>query len=208
MLAELVHKMLIHYVLNLLFHHNFIITVFVKIKYDADDDNVFTCTRDCIAESAAVRRRLDELKFSAADYVVFAVSLAVPVVIGVFFFCHKRRQQSTESFLVGDRSLNVVAVAMSLIASILNGIFIIGLPAEMHYHGTEMTYMAVAAAVVTVLAAHVFIPKYHRMRFTSAYEVGIYIIIIIIIVVVVIVIVVVVIVVVIVIVVVVVVLSR
>jgi len=115
--------------------------------------------------------QLIELQFSWLDYLVFAISLGIPLAIGVFFCFHRRNEQSTESFLVGDRSLNVVAVAMSLIASLLNGIFIIGLPAEMHYHGVEMTYMVVASVVVTVLGAHVFVPRFQRMKFTSAYEV-------------------------------------
>ena len=114
---------------------------------------------------------LSELKFSWQDYVVFAASLAVPLAIGVFFCLHKRRQNSVESFLVGDRSLNVVAVAMSLIASVVNAIFVIGLPAEIHYHGTEVTHLVIAAVAVTAVGAHVFIPQYQRMKFTSAYEV-------------------------------------
>jgi len=56
-------------------------------------------------------------------------------------------------------------------ASVLNAIFVIGLPAEIHYHGVEMTLMLVASVVVTVLGAHVFIPHYRRMQFTSAFEV-------------------------------------
>jgi len=113
--------------------------------------------------------------FSWQDYVLFVSSLAVPLAIGLFFFLRRRRhgqRQSVESFLVGDRSLNVVAVGMSLIASILNAVFVIGLPAEVHYHGTEVTYMVVAALVITVLGAHVFIPHYQRLQCTSAYEVN------------------------------------
>jgi len=117
------------------------------------------------------RSQLHELNFSWQDYLVFAISLAIPLGIGIFFFFYKRKLQSTESFLVGDRSLNVFAVAMSLLASILNGIFVIGLPAEVHYHGVEMTYMVIAAVVITALSAHVFIPQFRRMKFTSAYEV-------------------------------------
>jgi len=119
----------------------------------------------------AERSQLTELKFSWQDYLVFAISLAIPLAVGVFFCLYKRKLQSTESFLVGDRSLNVVAVAMSLIASVLNGIFVVGLPAEVHYHGVEMTYMVVAAVVMTVVGAHAFVPHYQRMKFTSAYEV-------------------------------------
>jgi len=114
---------------------------------------------------------LNELKFSWQDYLVFAVSLTIPLGIGIFFCFHRRKLQSTETFLVGDRSLNLVAVAMSLIASVLNGIFIVGLSAEMHYHGVEMTYMVIAAVVNAVLSAHVFVPQFQRMRATSAYEV-------------------------------------
>jgi len=90
-------------------------------------------------------------------------------------FCDFARLSSKTNFLcpplVGDRSLNVVAVAMSLIASVLNGIFVVGLSAEVHYHGVEMTYMVVAAVVITSLGAHIFIPRFRRMRLTSAYEV-------------------------------------
>jgi len=124
-----------------------------------------------VCTDAVGRSQLKELQFSWQDYLVFAVSLTIPLGVGIFFFFYKRKQQSTESFLVGDRSLNVVAVGMSLTASILNGIFIIGLSAEMHYHGVEMTYMVIASTVVAVVSAHVFIPRYHRMKFTSAYEV-------------------------------------
>jgi len=42
-----------------------------------------------------------ELLFSWQDYLVFAGSLAIPLCIGVFFCLHKRKQQSTETFLVG-----------------------------------------------------------------------------------------------------------
>jgi len=136
--------------------------------------NGLCCIGVDLAADEVGKSQLNELKFSWQDYLVFAVSLGIPLGIGVFFFFHKRRQQSTESFLLGDRSLNVVAVGMSLIASILNGIFIIGLPAEVHYHGVEVTYIVIAAVIITVFGAHVFIPQYQRMKFTSAYEVFVF----------------------------------
>jgi len=115
--------------------------------------------------------QLNKLQFSWQDYLIFATSLTIPLAIGVFFFFYKRQQQSTDSLLVGDRSLNVIVVAMSLIVSMLNGIFIIGLTAEIHYHGVKMTYMAFAAVTVVVFFAHTFVPRYHHMQVTSAYEV-------------------------------------
>jgi len=117
------------------------------------------------------RSQLHELNFSWQDYLVFAISLAIPLGIGIFFFFYKRKLQSTESFLVGDRSLNAVPVGISLVVSGLNGVFIIGHSAEMHYHGVKMTYNFIALVIFTVVSAHVFIPQYRRMKLTSVYEV-------------------------------------
>lgn len=119
--------------------------------------------------SAAAQR---ELLFGVADYAVFAVSLIIPLGIGVFFFLYKRDQRSTDEFLVGDRSINFVAVALSILASLLNGIFVIGTPAEMHYNGTEMSLIVIGLGLAIVITAHLFIPKYQTMKFTSAYEVS------------------------------------
>ena len=129
-------------------------------------------THDCAGVTDAIDKpQLDELTFSWHDYVVFAISLTIPLGIGIFYFFYKRKQQSTESILLGDRSLNVFAVGMSIVASLLNGIFIIGFPAEMHYHGVKMTYMLITLILMTVVGAHFFIPHYHQWKFTSAYEV-------------------------------------
>ena len=129
-------------------------------------------THDCAGVTDAVDKpQLDELTFSWHDYVVFAIFLTIPLGIGIFYCFYKRKQQSTESILLGDRSLNVFAVGMSLSASLLNGIFIIGFPAEMHYHGVKMTYWVISSVLATVVVAHVFIPLYHQWKFTSVYEV-------------------------------------
>jgi SSS family transporter len=112
-----------------------------------------------------------ERLFRWADYLVFALSLAIPLAIGVFFFFYKRKeQQGTENFLVGDRSINFVAVALSILASLLNGIFVIGTPAEMHYYGVEISYMVIGLLIAIAITAHLFVPTYQSMRFTSAYE--------------------------------------
>jgi sodium-coupled monocarboxylate transporter 8/12 len=110
--------------------------------------------------------------FTWPDYLVFAISLSLPIGIGVFFFFYKRKQNTIEMFLMGERSINFVAVALSILASIINGIFIIGTPAEMHYYGMTQSYIVVGLLVAVVITSHLFVPKYQKMTFTSAYEVS------------------------------------
>ena len=53
------------------------------------------------ATVAAVVRKL----FSWQDYLVFCISLAIPLAIGVFFFIKGFKTQSAAQFLSGERSM-------------------------------------------------------------------------------------------------------
>ena len=68
----------------------------------------------------------EDLEFHWADYVVFAVSLAVSLGIGFFFACHGKKQADTKEYLLGGNDMNPVAVGLSIAASLLNAVFLIG----------------------------------------------------------------------------------
>lgn len=54
-------------------------------------------------------------RFGRMDYVMFLLMLLICVAIGLFFgFC--RKSKSTQDYLVGNRSMRVVPVALSLVA--------------------------------------------------------------------------------------------
>lgn len=108
--------------------------------------------------------------FHWADYLVFGISLGIPLVIGVFFMFYKRKESTTQDFLTGERSMNFIVVSLSLLASLLNGAFVIGVPAEIHYYGTAYSYMTFGLLFAALFASHIFIPKYHAMTMTSAYQ--------------------------------------
>jgi Na+/proline symporter len=116
-------------------------------------DTFFTGT----AGTAAPAER--SLLFTAPDYVVFALSL------------YSLKSNTVENFLLGERSINFVAVALSILAALINGVFVIGIPAEMHYYGTTMTLLIIGLLLSMVITSHIFIVKYQTMTFTSAYEV-------------------------------------
>ena len=71
-------------------------------------------------------------EFHDADYAVFALSLAVSLGIGIFFALYGSRQRDTNEYLLGGNTMNPVAVGLSVAASILNAVFLIG------KHHTEM----------------------------------------------------------------------
>ena len=61
-----------------------------------------------------------------ADYVVFGISLVIPVIISLYYCCIKK-QKSNAEFLMGNRSINAIPMGFSLCASYMSAIVITGI---------------------------------------------------------------------------------
>ena len=64
---------------------------------------------------------MSENSFHWFDYVVFSVTLLVSVGIGVFQACTGGKQKSTKEYLLGNKQMKVLPVAMSMLMSGLSG---------------------------------------------------------------------------------------
>lgn len=109
-------------------------------------------------------------RFGIADYVVFICILAVSAGIGVFYACSGGKQQSTNEFLMGNRSMSVFPVAMSILASFISAITLLGTPAEMYNYGTQYVVIILSFFLVIPAAAYLYLPIFFELQLTSAYE--------------------------------------
>ncbi|CAG0923130.1 unnamed protein product [Notodromas monacha] len=110
-------------------------------------------------------------RFSAADYAVFAGLLAVSAFIGVYYGFFKRKQNnSTADFLMAGRSMGVFPMAMSLMASFMSAITLLGTPAEVYQYGTMYWFIGVSYFLVIPGAAYLYLPVFYQLELTSAYE--------------------------------------
>ena len=77
---------------------------------------------------------LTSASFHWLDYTIFAVSLAMGILVGVVILIKAKSQRmSREEYLLGGRNLNVVTVGASMLASAMNAIFLLGGTAEVSY---------------------------------------------------------------------------
>ena len=109
--------------------------------------------------------------FTVLDYVLFGLMLAVSAGIGIFFAIKDRKRHNTKEFLLAGGRMNPLPVAMSILASFMSAITLLGTPAEMYNYTTMYWYIGLGYLLVVATAAHLFIPVFYRMRVTSAYEV-------------------------------------
>ena len=110
-------------------------------------------------------------RFGTWDYVVFAIILAIASGIGLYYGCTGNKQSSTNEFLMAGRSMSVLPVALSLLASFMSAILLLGTPAEIVVYGTQYWMICISYCFVIPIAAYVFIPIFYQLELTSVFEV-------------------------------------
>uniref|UniRef100_A0A667WJT9 Solute carrier family 5 member 8, like n=1 Tax=Myripristis murdjan TaxID=586833 RepID=A0A667WJT9_9TELE len=108
--------------------------------------------------------------FSVWDYVVFAGTILGAAGIGLFQAIRDRKETSSSEFLLGGRQMTAVPVAMSLTASFMSGITVIGTPAEAYRYGAAFWLFGFSYAIMSTITAEVFVPLFYRLGITSTYE--------------------------------------
>ncbi|XP_044266607.1 sodium-coupled monocarboxylate transporter 1-like [Tribolium madens] len=108
--------------------------------------------------------------FSWPDYLVLGAMLLVSCGIGVFYGFIGEKHASSDDFLLGGSSMGTFPMAMSLAASFITAIELLGNPAEMYNYGTQFLMICCAFLLVVPLTARFYLPLFMELRLTSSYE--------------------------------------
>lgn len=73
---------------------------------------------------------------------------------------------------MADRSMSVLPVTLSLLASFMSAITLLGTPAEIYVYGTQYWMIWLGCCIMIPLCAHVYHPVFFRLKLTSVFEVG------------------------------------
>ncbi|KAL7036977.1 hypothetical protein ACKWTF_009024 [Chironomus riparius] len=123
----------------------------------------------------------DTLKhFGTADYLVFIAMLLSCTVVGVYFgyedyqkkkrIKNARRGSEAMDYLVGGRNMKIFPVAMSLVASCISGIALLGTSTEIYLYGYQYSFILIGYLIAAYILHHSVIPIFHELQITSAYE--------------------------------------
>ncbi|XP_018008624.1 sodium-coupled monocarboxylate transporter 1 [Hyalella azteca] len=104
-------------------------------------------------------------KFGVVDYCVFTVMLVGSLGIG-FFHC-LRGKNTTHDFLLAGRSMSPWPIALSLTATFISSISILGYVGEVYGHGIQLMWSLVGNFLGVVVAAKVFAPIIYNMKLES-----------------------------------------
>ncbi|XP_012161973.1 sodium-coupled monocarboxylate transporter 1 isoform X2 [Ceratitis capitata] len=117
--------------------------------------------------------------FGFVDYFVFVLMLVVCAVIGSYFgFVDKKKTRDNEKrrgsealdYLVGGRKMKVIPVALSLVASFVSGISLLGTSTEIYVYGTQYAFILITLVISGIISWYVFLPVFCNLQLTSTYE--------------------------------------
>ncbi|XP_038208184.1 sodium-coupled monocarboxylate transporter 1-like isoform X1 [Zerene cesonia] len=108
-------------------------------------------------------------KFSWVDYIVFIFMLAISAFVGVYWGFFKK-QTTQNDYLLGGRNMKVLPVSMSLVASFISGITLLGSPTEVYMYGTQYSYIIIGIFLMSIFMTQIYLPVFHELKMTSNYE--------------------------------------
>ncbi|KAL1437895.1 hypothetical protein MTO96_048582 [Rhipicephalus appendiculatus] len=98
--------------------------------------------------------------------------LMVSAGIGVYYALFGSKKVSTDEFLMGGRTLSAFPVALSILASFMSAITLLGTASEVYLAGTQYVLICVSYCFVIPATAYFYMPIFHHLQLTSAYEGG------------------------------------
>ena len=110
--------------------------------------------------------KLDET-FGAWDYTVFAALLVISTAIGVYFGWKDRKTKDDKNYALGGQQFSAVPVALSLTATSLSAITMMGSPSEYYVYGSTYAWVAMADVIACFVAAFIYLPIYYNLEKVS-----------------------------------------
>ncbi|KAL3283359.1 hypothetical protein HHI36_006507 [Cryptolaemus montrouzieri] len=108
-------------------------------------------------------------RFDLYDYVTFITMLLLSVLVGSYFGFVKT-SENTQDYLMGGRNMKILPVAVSLLASFISGISLLGIPTEIYVYGIQYMYILMGMCLMAVVFQYVYLPVFHNLNLTSTYE--------------------------------------
>ncbi|XP_043823642.1 sodium-coupled monocarboxylate transporter 1-like [Dromiciops gliroides] len=107
---------------------------------------------------------------SVWDYLVFLGMLLISAALGIYYALVDGGQSTATDFLMAGRQLSAAPVALSLTASFMSAITVLGTPAEVYRFGAIFLLFGITYVLVVVITSEIYMPVFYRLGLTSTYE--------------------------------------
>ncbi|XP_065209324.1 sodium-coupled monocarboxylate transporter 2-like [Planococcus citri] len=109
-------------------------------------------------------------KFNWIEYTTFGSLLGLSALVGIYYGCIKGNQNTVNEYMLGGKHMNVFPIAMSLIASHISGITLLGIPSEIYEFGAQYLVTICSSVLIVLITNTFYLPVFFELQLTSLYE--------------------------------------
>ncbi|RWS24431.1 sodium-coupled monocarboxylate transporter 1-like protein [Leptotrombidium deliense] len=108
--------------------------------------------------------------FGLTDLAVFVFMLLISAAIGIYFAI--KGQNSANQMLMGGKSMRVIPVSVSITATFLSSIGLLGWPAELYLFGAQyhLVHLLFSMPFAILICAKLFVPVFFNLGITSCFQ--------------------------------------
>ena len=105
------------------------------------------------------------------DIIIFVVSILSSLAIGFYYSMSGGKQKTTSEYLLADRKLKTIPASLSILVSGISAILVLGEPAEMYTHGSQLLLKTLGYSLIALISGFVFVPIFYPLKLKSSFEV-------------------------------------
>lgn len=106
------------------------------------------------------------------EYAIFGLMMVLNLGLGLYFsFVNRPLRQTTDEVFLGSRKMRMLPLAMSVLASMISAIGIVGATAHYYAYGLHHLWSIGAKVIVIPVVMYVIIPVLYKHKLTSIFQV-------------------------------------
>ncbi|XP_047525468.1 putative sodium-dependent multivitamin transporter [Pieris napi] len=113
---------------------------------------------------------MTRMVFGPWDFVIMTLTMITSIGIGIYFRFSGGKQKTNEEYLMANRNMSIFPVAVSLMASFVSAITILGISSENYYNGMQFVVINISYFLATPIASRYYLPVFFGLQKTSTYE--------------------------------------
>ncbi|XP_065287716.1 putative sodium-dependent multivitamin transporter [Dermacentor albipictus] len=108
----------------------------------------------------------------AFEFVIFTIIVGGNVALGLYFSFRRRvgHDGGTDEVFLGKRSLAMFPLAVSVLASMMSALGIVGFTAHYYAYGIHMIWATLPMLLIIPVITTIIVPVFYKLKITSVFE--------------------------------------
>ncbi|XP_068918283.1 sodium-coupled monocarboxylate transporter 1-like [Tenebrio molitor] len=108
--------------------------------------------------------------FQWYDSLIFIIMLLISTSIGVYYGCFGTKQATPGEYLMGNRKMKKLPIAISVAVSHFSAITLLGVPSDVYKYGASYWWTCMSLVLIVLATLYIYLPVFFNLELVNTYE--------------------------------------